>query len=69
MQDDIRVLNENAVIKEIQFKTSVDALILQRSVEMIERAKIVGEQLNRGLSAEGLAQWGEYDVQGQKQVS
>lgn len=44
VQDDIRVLNENAVIKEIQFKTSVDALILQRSVEMIERAKIESEQ-------------------------
>ena len=44
VQDDIRVLNENAVIKEIQFKTSVDALVLQRSVEMIERAKIESEQ-------------------------
>jgi hypothetical protein len=44
VQDDIRILNENAVVKEIQFKTSVDALVLQRSVEMIERAKIESEQ-------------------------
>lgn len=44
VQDDIRVLNETAVVKEIQFKTSVDALVLQRSVEMIERAKIESEQ-------------------------
>jgi len=44
VQDDIRVLNENAVVKEIQFKATIDSLTLQRSVEMIERAKIESEQ-------------------------
>ena len=51
---------------EDQLIKTINAVSKNRKLSFDAAAKIVGDQLNRGLSAEGLEQWAEYDVQAQK---
>lgn len=44
VKDELRVLGEQSVIKEIQFKASIDEISLNRTTELIERSKLESDQ-------------------------